>query len=179
MQTLKRIFFALLSILIIILLLALFVKKEYDVERSITINKSKSEVFQYIKYIKNQDNYSKWANMDPDMEKYYKGVDGNIGFVSGWKSDNENVGSGEQEITNIVEGDKIEVELRFMEPFESTQKAYMATEAFRDSLTIVEWGFNGKMNYPSNLMLLFWDMEEMVGNDLQEGLNNLKALLEK
>jgi hypothetical protein len=35
------------------------------------------------------------------------------------------------------------------------------------------------MNYTMNLMLLFMNMEKMVGNDLSTGLNNLKQVLEK
>jgi hypothetical protein len=43
----------------------------------------------------------------------------------------------------------------------------------------VNWGFNGKMPYPMNLMLAFMNMDEMLGKDLQDGLNNLKIIFEK
>jgi hypothetical protein len=35
------------------------------------------------------------------------------------------------------------------------------------------------MNYPANVMLLFMNMEKMVGGDLEKGLQNLKTILEK
>jgi hypothetical protein len=35
------------------------------------------------------------------------------------------------------------------------------------------------MPYPMNLMLLFMDMDGMLGKDLQQGLDNLKGVLEK
>jgi hypothetical protein len=35
------------------------------------------------------------------------------------------------------------------------------------------------MPYPMNLMLPFMNMEQMLGKDLQDGLNNLKVVLEK
>jgi hypothetical protein len=35
------------------------------------------------------------------------------------------------------------------------------------------------MKYPMNLMLLFMNMEKMVGGDLDKGLQNLKSVLEK
>ena len=57
--------------------------------------------------------------------------------------------------------------------------AYMSTESVTDSSTKVTWGFNGRMDYPMNLMLLTMNMDEMLGKDLQEGLVNLKANLEK
>ena len=79
------------------LVVALFVKKDYNVEREIVINKSVNEVFSFIKYLKNQDSYSKWAMMDPQMKKTYRGTDGEIGFVSAWESNMKEVGFGEQE----------------------------------------------------------------------------------
>ena len=39
--------------------------------------------------------------------------------------------------------------------------------------------FDGKMNYPMNLMLLFMNMDKMIGKDFESGLKNLKTILEK
>jgi hypothetical protein len=179
MKILKGILFTILGITAIALITALFVKKEYAVEREVTINKPKQEVFEYIKYLKNQDSYSVWANMDPQMKKEYKGTDGTVGFVSAWDSEKSDVGKGEQEIKKITEGERIDFELRFIKPFESTEPAYMITESVSDNQTKVKWGFSGEMKYPMNLMLLFMNMEEMVGKDLATGLQNLKTKLEK
>jgi hypothetical protein len=66
--------------------------------RESSINKPKQEVFNYLRLLKNQDNFSHWASMDPAMQKNWRGVDGTVGFVSSWKSDKKEVGSGEQEI---------------------------------------------------------------------------------
>jgi hypothetical protein len=55
----------------------------------------------------------------------------------------------------------------------------MTTEAISEKQTKVKWGFIGNMKYPMNLMLLFMNMEKMVGNDLNIGLTNLKGVLEK
>jgi hypothetical protein len=55
----------------------------------------------------------------------------------------------------------------------------MATEAVTDSVTKVKWGFNGRMKYPTNLIMLFMDFDKIIGDDLQTGLNKLKIKLEK
>ncbi len=179
MKTLKKILIVIGILIAIPLVVALFVKKEYSIEEEITINKPVEKVFDYIKHLKNQNEYSKWATMDPNMEKSFRGTDGTVGFVSAWKSDDENVGSGEQEILKIDDGKRIDFELRFFEPFESSDLAYMTTESVTDGQTKVRWGFDGKMDYPMNLMLLFMDFEGMIGDDLQTGLRNLKYNLEK
>ena len=179
MKILKKILIALVSIVALALIIALFIKKEYAVEREIVINKPRMEVFGYLKLLKNQDHFSVWATMDPNMIKEYKGTDGTIGFVSTWDSKEKNVGKGEQEIKKITEGERLDFELRFIKPFEATDNAYMITETINETQTKVKWGFNGKMNYPMNMMLLCMDMDKMLGNDLQTGLNNLKNVLEK
>ncbi len=178
MKTLKRVLLIFAILIALPLILALFTKKEYNIIEEITIDRPKNEVFDFVKYLKNQDEYSKWASMDPNMEKSFSGTDGTVGFVSAWKSDNPDVGSGEQEILKIEEGKRIDLELRFFEPFESSDLAYVATESISENRTRVKWGFEGKMKYPMNLMLLFMDFEGMIGDDLQAGLKNLKKKLE-
>ncbi len=175
----KKILIAVAIIVTIPLLIALFSAKKYAVEREVTINRPTTEVFEYLKYLKNQDNFSKWAMADPNMEKTYKGTDGEVGFVSAWKSDQEEVGVGEQEITKITPGERIDYELRFFVPFESTEQAYLTTENAGEGKTLVKWGFNGHMDYPMNLMLLFMDFEAMIGGDFEEGLGRLNGILEK
>ena len=168
------------AIVVLLLVIALFVKKDYSIEREVVINKPKQEVFEFIKYLKNQDKYSKWATMDPAMKQEFTGTDGTVGFVSAWDSDKKDVGKGSQKITKITEGEKVDYEIHFIKPFEGLANAYITTEAISGSnQTRVKWGFKSRMNYPMNLMLLFMDMEKMVGNDLSVGLGNLKGLLEK
>jgi len=116
--------------------------------------------------------------MDPNMKKEFRGIDGTVGFVSAWESDNKNVGKGEQEIKKISEGKRIDFELRFIKPFAGVANAYLTTDSRSKNETIVNWGFDSKMKYPMNLMLLFMNMDKMIGNDFETGLKNLKAVLE-
>jgi hypothetical protein len=178
MKILRIILLVVVIIIAIPLVAAFFVPSDYHVTREIIIDKPKIEVFDYMKYLKNQDNFSVWAKMDPDMKKEYHGTDGTIGFVSAWDSENSEVGKGEQEIIRIIEGDRVDFEIRFIKPFEATSPAYITTESIADSITKVTWGFDGHSPYPFNLMLVFMNMEEMIGNDLQSGLHNLKGIIE-
>jgi hypothetical protein len=178
MKILKVILIGVVGIIAFLLIIALFTKKDYGVIREVVINKPKSEVFEYVKLLKNQDNFSVWAHKDPLMKKYYRGTDGTVGFVSGWESNQKDVGKGEQEIKKIAQGERIDYELRFIEPFASTDFAYIAFDSIAEAQTKVIWGFSGTMKYPMNLFLLTMDMEGMLGKDFQAGMNNLKAVLE-
>jgi len=179
MKVLKWILIVVVSIIGLILLTALFVNKDFAVEKQIEINKPKQEVYNYVVLLKNQNNFSKWASMDPQMEKTFKGTDGIVGFISAWKSNNKDVGAGEQEITKIDPGKRIDYELRFKEPMKDTNIAYMTVDSIGESKTLVKWGFSGKMDYPGNIMLLFLDFDKMIGGDFETGLQNLKVILEK
>ncbi|HPG34554.1 MAG TPA: hypothetical protein PLM34_11905, partial [Lentimicrobium sp.] len=75
MKILRKILFVLGSLIALVLIVALFVKSEYAVERQTVIDKPAADVFNYVKYLKNQDNYSVWASMDPQMKKDYRGTD--------------------------------------------------------------------------------------------------------
>lgn len=178
MKIVKIILIVLLALIAIPLVLALIVPKEYSVEREVLIDKPRQEVYDYVRFLKHQDNFSSWSQMDPEMKKTFSGTDGQVGFVSAWESENPDVGVGEQEIIDMDEGRRIEYALRFKEPFEASDKAYFQLESVDANQTKVIWGFEGYMAYPMNSMLLVMDMEGLIGNDFSEGLDRLKAILE-
>jgi hypothetical protein len=179
MTTLLIVGLALAGIVALLLIVALFLNGNYSVEREVTINKPKQEVFDYVKYLKNQNQFSVWAKIDPDMKTEFRGEDGTVGFVSAWDSENKKAGKGEQKIIGIKPGEHIDYEIHFIKPFESTDYAFIEFKSISDSATNVKWAFNGEMKFPMKLMLLFMNMEKMLAPDLQNGLNNLKAILEQ
>ena len=179
MKILKRILVIIGILIAIPLVVALFVRKDFGASQDIIINKPNAEVFNYIKFLENQINYSKWAMMDPQMKKTFRGTDATVGFVYAWESESDDLGLGEQEIIGIEDNHKIDYEIRFFKPFKMTNKAAMITEAVTDSTTKVTWTFSGRMKYPMNIMRLFVDFDKGLNNDFHEGLTNLKKILEK
>ena len=73
MKILKALLIVIVAIVAIILIAAAFIKTELVVTREVVINKPHAEVWEYTKYLKNQDNFSVWASIDPTMEKSYSG----------------------------------------------------------------------------------------------------------
>ena len=168
-----------LGIIALLILLALIAPKKYEVERKIIINRPVSDVFNYVKMVKNQDYWAPWKKRDPNMNQSFSGTDGTVGFVSKWESDHKQVGSGEQEIKNVVNNERIETELRFLKPWKSVSDAYLITNSVNDSKTEVVWGFQGVNKVPINIMMLFYNMDKAVGKDFEEGLIGLKNILEQ
>lgn len=156
-------------------IIALFVPKEYVIERTVFIDRQKHEVFDYVKNIRNQDHYSKWPQTDPDMKKTFTGTDGTIGFIYAWNG-NSKAGEGEHEITGITDGERITTEIRFVRPFKNVAHTYMTTEADTEHSTKLTWGMIGKSAYPMNLMTAM--LKGTLGNDMAVSLNKLKNILE-
>ena len=179
MKIIKRLVFWAIFLIGIALVIALFLPTQFSVKRSAIIEQHVDTVFQYVKQLKNQEFYSVWWKADPKMKKTYTGTDGEVGFISAWKSNDDEVGSGQQKIVAIEASKRIDMELLFFEPFQSTSDAYIATTALDAKNTRVSWSINGEMPYPMNLTGLFFDMEQTLGEDLEIGLKNLKKLLEK
>ena len=177
MKILKRILLAILGIIVLLLIVALFVKKDFAITKEVVINKPVAEVFSYVRSLKNQDNYSIWNQIDPAMKKTYTGTDGMPGFIYAWDSQNKDAGKGAQEIKGIRENERVDIEIRFEKPMEGTNQAAIITTPVDGDKTKVEWGFYGTSPYPFNLMNLC--MDALVGKDLQQNLNNLKSVLEK
>lgn len=167
------------AVFVILIILAAVAPKTYNVSRSIVIDKPLGEVFQYLKYVKNQTFWGPWGQRDPDMKQIFTGIDGTVGFISAWESDHKQVGSGEQEITRIVENEEVVCELRFLKPWKSESQGYLKVFEESDNRTKVVWGFHGKNNVPVSIMMLFFNMDKAIGKDFEEGLANLKKILEQ
>lgn len=179
----KKIILAVVAIIVLIFVglgvMAFVSPTEFMVERDVEIAKPKAEVFAYLRRLKNQNEWGPWVQKDPDVKLTYEGTDGEVGFISKWDSKHEELGSGEQEIKKIVDGERIDYELRFKTPWEATNNAWLATDEVSADKTKVRWGFSGEMPRPMNLMLVFTDFEALVGKDFEEGLQKLKGVVEK
>jgi hypothetical protein len=174
---------AVLSIFLVVLVglvgvLGMVAPTEFDVEREVVIERPRDVVFNDLRFMKNHDAWSPWMRRDPNVLRTFRGTDGTVGFVSAW-SGNEEVGAGEQEITSISEGRRIDYELRFKKPMEDTSAAYLITEPVGDTRTRVKWGIKGKNPFPRNVMCLVLGMRKKIGDDFEQGLAALKARLEK
>ena len=163
------------GIIVLLLIIAFFMKREHYVKREISINAPLKKVFDYLKLLKNQDEFNKHAMTSPDRKREFKGTDGTIGYIYAWSGD-KNAGVGEKEIKNIIEGKSIEMEIRFVKPMTATASIIMETESLSDNQTKVYWSNAGTLNYPVNLFIPL--MEKSVAKDMDSSLSALKILLE-
>ncbi|WP_299523312.1 SRPBCC family protein [uncultured Lutibacter sp.] len=177
MKTLKKVGISLLGIIAIALITALFVSKDASYDKSIIINAPVEVVWQHVATFEAQGKWSPWSVYDPEIKQELIGIDGAVGAKQSWESEHEKVGKGEQTIFNMVPNSIIETDLKFYVPYESEAKGFIKLE-LEGSGTKVTWGFKSVMPYPFNLMKLFMDLDEMMEEDWNLGLNKLKELSE-
>jgi uncharacterized protein YndB with AHSA1/START domain len=166
----------LLGIIALLLITALFVRKDYFISRSVIINADREKVFEYLRHLKNQDHFNIWVMKDPAMKKTFTGTDGTVGFIYSWDG-NKQAGEGHQEIKAIEEGKRIETEIRFIRPFKGLAIANLHTEGAVQGQTKVTWTNASKMMYPMNIMVGM--VEKMLAKDMDSSLGALKSILEK
>jgi len=176
MNTIITILLVLVSIIALLLIIALFMKREHYVKREIIINAPLQEVFDYLKLLKNQDKFNKWAKADPDRKWEYKGTDGTVGFIIAWSGNNK-AGEGEKEIMNIIEGKRIETQIRFVRPMSTVADVIMETETVSDNQTKISLINSGTLKYPMNIFIPM--AENKFPKDMDASLLTLKNILEK
>jgi hypothetical protein len=147
------------------------------IEKSVEIKRNAREVYDYLKYTKNQDNFSVWNMADRSMKKEHIGTDGSVGFIYKWDSNNKNVGAGEQETTAIIDGKRIDYELRFLRPMQNTGVSSFIVSEGANGKARVDWVFDSPSKFPMSLLSPLF--KKMLGKDLEKSLGNLKSLLEK
>lgn len=177
MKILKKVGIVLITLVVIILIAAIFVSKEVVYEKTIRIDAPIEIVWENVNSLSDLDKWSPWNDYDPNMKKEFTGTDGAIGAKASWDSDVENVGKGSQTIAKIEKPNLFETDLKFYEPYESEAKGYIKLVKENDA-TMITWGFHSEMPYPFNLMNLFTNMEELMDKDWNNGLSKLKNICE-
>ena len=176
MNILITILLVIAGIIALLLIIALFMKREHYVRREIIINTPSQKVFDFLKLLKNQDQFNKWATADKESRKEeFRGTDGTVGFVYSW-SGNKSAGQGEKEIMNIVEGKQIETEIRFVKPIRTSASVVMETESLAENQTKVSLSNAGNLKYPLNIMIPL--LEKNFPKALDSSLATLKQILE-
>lgn len=176
MKILKIIGIVLLCIIALPFIVALFVPRSYTVSVSETINQPKQVVYDYVRMLDNQKDYSIWVMEDKDLKPEIIGTDGTVGAIQKWDSKNENVGAGEQQIT-ALSPDRMDVDLRFIRPFEGTAKAANIFKSITENQTEITSEFYSNDSYPFNLPSYFFG-RKMIEDAEKKNLQNIKRILE-
>lgn len=173
MKALKYLLYTVLGLGTLWLLMCLFAKKSYRIERSMEIEAPREIVYEQVRLFKNFTNWSPWHFMDPDMKTSIEGPDGEVGTVYKWNSTHKNVGTGFQKIVS-VKADRLDYEVDFgLDP--STSYYLVEGDSQKTKIT---WVLD--MHFPFLMRAggMLTDINTYVGKDYENGLSNLKRYCE-
>jgi hypothetical protein len=135
-----------------------------------------ADVFPEVNDFHRWENWSPWAKIDPAMKVSYDGPPSGEGAHYSWVG-NDKVGAGGMTITQSEPPRQIMIRLEFLKPFKATNTAHFTFEP-KDGGTLVTWTMTGKKNFLFKAVHLIMSMDKMVGPQFEQGLAQLKAVVE-
>ena len=176
MKILKIIGIIIVAIVALVLVAGLLAPKDFNVNRSITINASPETVFRNISTFEQFNKWNPWNKLDSNQVVTQEGTDGTVGAKRSWKG-NSKVGEGSMTLTKAEPNKSAEYALDFLKPFKTHNIGYMDIETAEGGQKVT-WGMKGSMPYPMNALLLVMNIDKEGGKDFEEGLASLKTLSE-
>lgn len=149
---------------------------EFRVSRSTVINAPPAAVFEKVNNLRQWNDWSPWAKLDPNAKNTFEGPESGLGAVFGWAG-NEKVGEGRMTITDSVPAERILMKLEFFKPFAGTSMTEFTFKPEGQG-TAMSWTMTGENNFIAKAMSLVMDCDKMVGGQFEQGFVNLKALVE-
>jgi hypothetical protein len=148
----------------------------FRIERSATMAAAPEEVFAQVNDFHKWDHWSPWLAEDPNAKGTFEGPSSGQGAIFRWAG-NENVGEGNMKIVESKPYERVCIDLNFVKPMEGTAKTeFNLTPAGEQ--TKVTWSMDGTNNFIGKVLCLFMDMDEMIGSKYEEGLANMKKIVE-
>ncbi len=172
----KKIIYVAMGLFALYITLCLVGPKKIHVERSIVVNalpeiiKPKLADFKFF-----QEQWSPWAEKDPNMKTNFEGETGRPGSKYSWQG-NKEVGSGSMELI-AINGDSILQKIVFTAPHSSGGDVYLLTTP-NGNATTVSWGVRFDVNFMTRGFMLFMNMNKLIGDDYDKGLEKLKIVIE-
>jgi hypothetical protein len=148
----------------------------FHVERSASMAAPPEVVYAQVADFHNWSAWSPWEKLDPNMQRTIAGPESGKGATYAWAG-NKDAGEGRMTITDAEPGSEVEIQLDFIKPFASSNRAGFKFTP-EGSGTNVKWTMDGNHNFLSKAMCVFMDMDQMVGKDFEAGLATLKTVSE-
>ncbi|MHA1189824.1 MAG: SRPBCC family protein, partial [Alphaproteobacteria bacterium] len=170
-----RLFLIILILVIMLIAGAFFLPGERSVARWIEIEAPPETVFPYVNDFRQFNRWSPWASRDPDTVYEFEGPSTGAGSIMKWDSAHPQVGTGRQEITATEPNSRVDTIIAFDGMGDAT--ASFVLEPLGDT-TKVSWHFNTQLGMNPMWRYMGVMMDRWVGGDYEDGLANLKILVE-
>jgi len=173
---LTNILIVLAVVVVVFVVIVAMRPSEFRVERSAAMSAPAPAVFAWVNDLHKWQEFSPWAKLDPAAKATFSGSSDGVGAVFEWAG-NKQVGEGRMTIIESRPNELIRFRLDFLKPFAATNTAEFTFKPDGDQ-TVVTWSMTGKNNFMFKAVGLFMNCDKIVGAQFDQGLANLKGLVD-
>ncbi|QDK39325.1 SRPBCC family protein [Bdellovibrio sp. NC01] len=169
--------------LVVVALLVIFIvfiatrAPHFHYERSGVINAPAEKIFPYLSTFQGGHAWSPFERIDPNMKMKVIGDDGKVGTVMEFDG-NKDAGSGKLEILKITPSTEVDMRLIMVKPFPADNliEYRLTPEGTGTKLT---WSMSGENGFFGKMITVFIDCDKMIGDQMNQGIKNLKEVVER
>jgi uncharacterized protein YndB with AHSA1/START domain len=174
LTALKWLFYLIAAIALIVVGGSFLLPAQAVVTRSIEIAAPPDKVFAIVGDLRRFNEFSPWADLDPNIKYTFEGPESGVGQKMNWTSDNADVGSGSQTITKYEPPNFLETQLDFGMRGKPVASFDLVPST---SGTKATWTFKADLEgIPAKWFGLMFD--RWIGADYEKGLFKLKTVAE-
>ena len=160
-----------------VLVTAAFRADSFRVQRSARIQAPAEKIFPLINDLRGFNTWNPFDKKDPHLKASYSGATSGAGAAYAFEG-NKDVGSGSLEIIDSEPAAEVRMKLDMREPFEAHNVVEFTLRPEGGETTRVTWAMQGNVPYFAKIIHMFFDMDGMIGKDFENGLAELKAIVE-
>lgn len=175
----KKVLYYFLGFLLLILLIYVGLcavgTKNFNTERSLTIDAPKAMLFNMVNDLKTMEKWSPWFEKDPDMKVEYASTTKGVGASYSW-SGNETVGEGSMTTIESVPASLHKSKMEFKGYDEPSTAEFNFND--KEGQTEVVWKHYSESDLPflARGYMLVTGMKKAMEKDFENGLNKMAAL---
>jgi hypothetical protein len=169
---------AVAAVIVVFLIVVALQPSDFRIERSATMRAPAPAAFAQVNDFQNWQAWSPWEKVDPALKRQYEGPKAGTGAVYAWQG-NKDVGEGRMTIMESRPAEVVRIKLEFFKPFAATNTAEFSFKPAGADSTAVTWSMAGQNTFLSKAISLFIDMDRMVGGMFDQGLTQMKAIVER
>jgi hypothetical protein len=160
-----------------VLIFAAMRPDSFRVQRSASIQAPPEKIFPLINDLRGFNTWNPFDKKDPKLKGTYSGPASGPGAAYAFEG-NKDVGRGSIEIIDSVPASEVRMTLHMLAPMEARNVVEFSLKP-DGKTTRVTWAIQGPVPFFAKIFGIFCDMDGMIGKDFENGLSDLKAIVER
>ena len=150
---------------------------KFSIARSMVIDAPPERIYPLINDLHAWERWSPWARLDPGQEITHDGSPLGAGAIMSWAG-NKKVGVGKIKIAESSPNERVRLRLQLIKPMQALHDIQIDLNSLGGTRTEVIWRMSGRHEFVAKALQAFINVERRIGEQFEQGLANLKELVE-